>query len=52
VLAAHCWECQDPNKQKSGSRLDSRGAALKEGETGPAVVISKPEESLLVEAIG
>jgi Planctomycete cytochrome C len=52
VLAAHCWECHGPDKQKSGLRVDSRGAALKGGETGPAVVIGKPEESLLVEAIG
>jgi hypothetical protein len=25
VLAAHCWECHGPDKQKSGLRLDSRG---------------------------
>ena len=23
VLAAHCWECHGPNKQKAGLRLDS-----------------------------
>jgi hypothetical protein len=51
VLVAHCIECHGPDKQKSGLRLDSRAAALKGGETGPAVVIGKPEESLLVEAV-
>ena len=52
VLAAHCWECHGPTKQKSGLRLDSREAILKGGETGPALVAGKPESSLLVEAIG
>ncbi len=52
VLAAHCWECHGPNKQKAGLRLDSRAAILKGGETGPALVAGKPESSLLVEAIG
>ena len=37
VLAAHCWECHGPQKQKSGLRLDSREAVLRGGETGPAV---------------
>ncbi len=52
VLAAHCWECHGPIKQKSGLRLDSREAILKGGETGPALVAGKPQSSLLVEAIG
>ena len=26
VLAAHCWECHGPQKQKSGLRLDSRAS--------------------------
>jgi mono/diheme cytochrome c family protein len=52
VLAAHCWECHGPDKQKSGLRLDSRQALLKGGDTGPAVTVGKPGESPLVEAIG
>ena len=32
-------------------RLDSRTGALAGGESGPAVVPGKPEDSLLVEAI-
>ena len=52
VLAAHCWECHGPQKQKSGLRLDSREAVLRGGETGPAVMVGKAGESLLVEAIG
>src|SRR3954469_19160993 len=52
LLAAHCWECHGPDKQKSGLRLDSRQAILKGGDTGPAMMVGKPEESPLVEAIG
>jgi hypothetical protein len=51
VLAANCWECHGSAKQKSGLRLDSREAILMGGETGPAVVLGKPEASLMVEAI-
>jgi hypothetical protein len=51
VLVANCLECHGPNKHKSDLRLDSREAMLKGGETGPAVVPGKPQESLLVEAI-
>jgi len=52
LLAAHCWECHGPDKQKSGLRLDSRQAILRGGDTGPAMSVGKPEESPLVEAIG
>jgi len=51
VLAEHCSKCHGPQKQKAGLRLDSRAAILTGGETGPAVVAGKPEESLLVAAI-
>ncbi len=51
VLAEHCVGCHGPEKQKAGLRLDSRAAALAGGETGPAVVPGKVEESLLVGAI-
>ncbi len=52
LLAQRCQGCHGPEKQKSDLRLDSRAAALAGGLTGPAVVPGKPEESLLVEAIG
>jgi hypothetical protein len=51
LLVANCLECHGPNKHKSDLRLDSREAILKGGETGPAIVPGKPQESLLVEAI-
>jgi mono/diheme cytochrome c family protein/cytochrome c553 len=51
VLVAHCQECHGHEKHKGGLRLDGRGAMLKGGETGAAVVPGKPDESPLIEAI-
>ncbi|HEV3006317.1 MAG TPA: DUF1549 domain-containing protein, partial [Pirellulales bacterium] len=52
LLAEHCHKCHGPAEQKGGLRLDSRSAALAGGDTGPAVLPGKPEESLLVDAVG
>ena len=51
VLADNCLECHGAEKHKGGLRLDVRAAMLKGGETGPAVVPGKPDESPLIEAI-
>jgi hypothetical protein len=51
LLAQNCYSCHSDKKQKGGLRLDSLAAILKGGETGPAVVPGKPDESLLVDAI-
>ena len=51
LLAAKCYRCHGPKKQESGLRLDRRDAALRGGESGPAVVPGKPEESLLIRAV-
>jgi Protein of unknown function (DUF1549)/Protein of unknown function (DUF1553)/Planctomycete cytochrome C len=51
LLAENCYSCHGDKKQKGGLRLDSLQAILKGGESGPAVVPAKPDESLLVEAI-
>lgn len=51
VLATNCYKCHGEEKQKGDLRLDSLTAMLAGGESGPAVVVGKPEESLLVEAI-
>jgi mono/diheme cytochrome c family protein len=51
LLWERCVSCHGPDKQKGGLRLDSRQSALDGGESGPAVVPGKPDESLLVEAI-
>ncbi len=51
LLAARCQSCHGARKQKGNLRLDSRAGALKGGDTSPAIVPGKPEESLLVDAI-
>ena len=53
ILAARCFKCHGPEapKPKGGLRLDSREAALKGGDTGPAFVPGKPQESLLLKAV-
>ncbi len=51
ILAARCHECHGAQKQKASLRLDSRTGLLAGGDSGPAAVPGKPEESLLVDAI-
>ena len=51
ILVERCVKCHGPRKQSSGLRLDSRAAVLKGGDTGPAVVPAKPEESLMIQAV-
>jgi hypothetical protein len=52
LLAAHCYRCHGPDKQKAGLRLDSLAAILKGGKSGPAVVPDRPENSRLLRAVG
>ncbi len=51
VLVENCVKCHGPEKPKAHLRLDSRAAILTGGDTGPAVVPGKAEESLLITAI-
>src|SRR5262249_33511714 len=52
ILQAHCLACHGGEKKvKGGLRLTSRETLLKGGNSGPAVIPAKPEESLLVQAI-
>ncbi len=51
ILVLKCFKCHGEKKQSNGLRLDSRESALKGGDTGPAIVPGKPEESLLVQAV-
>jgi len=52
LLANHCHKCHGPDEQKGGLRLDSRSAILAGGDTGAAVAPGKPDESLLIDAVG
>ena len=50
LLASRCHTCHG-DAATAGLRLDSRAGALRGGQSGPAVVAGKPEESLLVKAV-
>ena len=56
VLVTECYACHsaaaaERGKLKGGLALDTREALLRGGESGPAVVPGKPDESLLLDAL-
>src|SRR3569623_624674 len=51
LLAQRCFKCHGSEQQKGGLRLDHISTLLSGGDSGPALVRGKPEESLLSEAI-
>ena len=51
LLVEHCFECHSGRSQKGGLRLDSLAGMLRGGESDPAIVPGKPEDSLLMEAV-
>src|SRR3954471_16173304 len=53
LLVEQCHGCHSAkaNKTRGGLALDSREAILAGGESGPAVVPGKPEQSLLLAAV-
>ncbi len=53
ALVEHCYECHAADAKEIGGKLllDSRAGLLRGGESGPALVPGKPEESLLIQAI-
>src|SRR5262245_40758583 len=51
ILARSCAECHGPKKQRSGLRVDSAAALRAGGDSGPAVVPGRTEESRLVQAL-
>lgn len=52
ILKKNCLKCHGAEEKiKGGLRLTSRAEILKGGDTGPAVDLAKPAESLLVQAI-
>ncbi len=53
VLVAHCYECHSSDSKivQGGLRVDSRDGLLKGGDTGPAIVPGRPEQSLLLKAL-
>jgi hypothetical protein len=51
LLVEKCLKCHGDNKPKGGLRLTSQAHILRGGDSGPAVVAGKPEESLLIRAV-
>lgn len=45
VLRNNCTGCHGPQKEKGGLRLDTKRLAFSGGDSGPAIVPGKPEES-------
>ncbi|WP_010586667.1 PSD1 and planctomycete cytochrome C domain-containing protein [Schlesneria paludicola] len=51
VLAGTCFRCHGGLKAGGTLHVDSREALLKGGDSGPAIVPGKPDDSLLIQAI-
>ena len=50
VLAANCYACHGETRM-GGLRLDSRAELMKGGASGPAIIVGKSEESLMIRAV-
>jgi hypothetical protein len=48
LLAAHCHHCHGEDEQQARLRLDARAIVLAGGNSGPAIIPGRSEESLLV----
>jgi hypothetical protein len=51
LLVQHCYSCHGKGQTKGGLSLEHRAAMLAGGESGTAVVLNKPGESLLIRAL-
>jgi cytochrome c553 len=51
VLVDVCFKCHGGDKESGSLRVDSRAYLLKGGDTSPAIVPNKPQESLLLKAL-
>ena len=51
ILQDNCLNCHSRGKFKAGLSLETREAVLRGGESGPAVVVGKSEESPLIELV-
>ena len=56
VLFEHCYQCHSAKSARDGKlkgdlQLDTREGTRRGGDTGPAVVPGKPEQSLLISAL-
>jgi mono/diheme cytochrome c family protein len=53
ILVEKCYKChsRDADKVRGGFLLDSHEGLIAGGSTGPAIVLGKPDESLLIQAV-
>lgn len=51
ILESHCVKCHSGDEPKGGLRLTSREEILQGGESGPAVDLNAPQDSLLLSAV-
>ena len=53
LLEEHCYDCHstEARKAKGGLKLDTREGWAKGGESGPALVPGKPDDSLLITGV-
>jgi mono/diheme cytochrome c family protein len=51
ILLTRCSVCHGLRRQEGGLDLRSKASILKGGKSGPAMVLGKPEESLLIKRI-
>jgi len=51
IMLVRCTVCHGGRRQEGGLDLRSKAAMLKGGKSGPAIVLGKPEESLVVRKI-
>ncbi len=51
ILSTACYQCHSTTQQKHGLRADTAAALFTGGQSGPAVVAGKGEESLLIKAV-
>ncbi len=53
VLVANCYQCHSASAKevKGNLRLDTKAGIRKGGDLGPAIVVGKPDESPLIQAL-
>ncbi|MEY4483060.1 MAG: hypothetical protein RL693_512 [Verrucomicrobiota bacterium] len=51
LLVEKCYECHSAEKTKGGLALDTKAGWEKGGDSGPAILPGKPDESLLIKAV-
>ncbi|MFM9069746.1 MAG: DUF1549 domain-containing protein, partial [Planctomycetota bacterium] len=51
VLVNSCYRCHGDTKVSGGLRVDSLAALVRGGDSGPALVVGKSTDSLLIQAI-